>query len=63
MDTLGGKWLKMNVFKLMSTFSYELDYQKYMCIYIYIYSDKCIYCFTVAFIVHVQIYRMLSNFS
>ena len=32
-------------------------------IYIYIYSDKCIYCFTVAFTVHVQIYRMLSNFS
>ena len=30
---------------------------------LYIYSDKCIYCFTAAFIVHVQIYRMLSNFS
>ena len=33
------------------------------CCFIYIYSDKCIYCFTVAFILHVQIYRMLSNFS
>ena len=33
------------------------------CCYTYTYSDKCIYCFTVAFIVHVQIYRMLSNFS
>ena len=32
-------------------------------IHIYVYSDKCIYCITVAFIVHLQIYRMLSNFN
>ena len=41
----------------------EIVFLLLLYIYMYIYSDECIYCLTVAFIVHVQIYRMLSNFN